>query len=364
MAGLLDSDWVKFLAAPRQYYADKRIEQGAEEFKGLLGSLEQQGPPDPSQPQGGLLAPRAPDQQFWLKAAQIPAYQALAGQQLGYEAAGQQAMGRQTQQQNWSTQNMTQAEFMRQRLAEAEAQAKYQNMQAELGLNSQRTAASVASGYASANNSNASAGLTGLKAVEQRNKNSLLGERPVFDKLTAQQQVEGNEKMAIIDRATAGAMDVNDWARNRATAAALPGFAGTSEANAMKQEWQFGVKPVVMQMLNTGVLQPAEEEMVQGLIGKPDDYVLTESQLNSISNMMQKVKDRRVDLYKSYGKTAAEIPLGSSAAARTLSRGKPSGDLNDVTTRPGGDTQRSGLKPLLERPGGNQRYPGKIDRKS
>ena len=340
MAGLLDSDWVKFLAAPRAYYRDKAAQQSAEQFGGLLGTLQEQA--GPSQPgQQGLLAARQPDAQFWLQAAKIPGYESLAGQQLGIEAQGAQAMQRQTQGQDWSMGNLTQAQ--RQQLALEQQKAQHAQNIAEQNLARQwyGTEASAGASRASAESSRQSGILSGLKATEQQFKNSLLGDSAgPWGKLTGQQQVEGAEKMSIIDRAVAGAIDVADWAKNRATAAALPGFAGTSEANVMKQEWQFGVKPVVMQMLNTGVLQPAEEEMVQGLIGKPDDYVLTDSQLNSIQNMMQKVQDRREDMYKSYGRKAQPIGLGQSAAARSLNAGKfkPAGELKDVTTRPGGNT--------------------------
>lgn len=362
MAGLLDSDIVKFLVAPRAYYRDKAAQQSADRFGGLLGTLEQQGPVNPGDP-GGLLSPRAPDAQFWLKAAQIPGYEGLAGQQLGIQSQGQQAMQRQEQQQGWSQQNMTAAQQQQLMLEQLKADRTFATNQQDLARKWYGTEASAAASRASAANSNASQQLTGMRMYEQGHKNSLL-DAPAFARLPAQQQVEGREKMSIIDRGAAGALDVADWAGRRATGAALPGPAGTSEANVMRQEWQFGVKPVVMQMLNTGVLQPAEEDMVQELIGKPDDYMLTQSQLKSIQNMMLKVQDRRQDLYKSYGLEAAPIGLGQSAAARTLTQGKASGELKDVTSRPGGDTQRQGLKPLLERPGGNERYPGKIDRKS
>lgn len=338
MAGLLDSDIVKFLVAPRAYYRDKQAQQSADQFGGLLGSLEQQGPVNPQDP-GGLLSPRAPDQQFWLKAAQIPGYEGLAGQQLGIQSQGQQAMGRQEQQQQFELQNITEAQRQQIALQRLTADRNYSTSQADLARKWFGTQASAAASGASAANSNASRELTNMRMFEQGHKNSLLS-APTFDRLPAQQQVEGMEKMSIIDRAAAGALDVADWAHKRSSGAALPSALGTSEANVFKQEWQFGVKPVVMQMLNTGVLQPAEEEMVQGLIGKPDDYMLTDSQLKSIQNMMQKVQDRRADLYKSYGRDAAPIGLGQSSAARTLTKGKPSGELRDVSVRPGSNSGR------------------------
>lgn len=337
MAGLLDSDWVKFLAAPRTYYADKRADQAAQEFQGLLGSLEQQGPADPRQPDGGLLAARAPDAQFWLKAAQIPGYAGLAGQQLGIDSQGTQAMGRQMQGQDFALNNMTLAQRQEQQLREQVAMQNYGIAQQDLARKQYGTMASAAASGASAQNSMITAQLNQSRLQEQQHKTGLLA-APVFDRLPAEQQVAGAEKLSIIDRAAAGAKDVANWAQNRATGSALPSALGSSEANVFKQEWQFGVKPVVMQMLNTGVLQPAEEEMVQALIGKPDDYMLTDSQLNSIQNMMQKVQDRRADMYKSYGLQAKPVGLGESSAARTLSKGKPAGSLFDVQERPGSNT--------------------------
>lgn len=332
MAGLLDSDWVKFLAAPRQYYADKRQAQDTEQFQGLLGSLAQQGPPNPNDP-GGLLANRAPDQQFWLKAAAIPTYQGIAGQQLGIESQGEQAMQRQTQGQEWSTQNMTMAQAQQQELERQKAMASYQTAQQDLQRKWAGTNASIGASNASAANSRQSGLLTGLKIIEQEHKNGLL-EAPVFQKLPPQQQVEGAQKMAGMDRAVAAAMDVSDWARNRAAGAALPTFAGSSEAATMQQEWQLSMKPIVMDLLHTGVLQGKEEEMVQDLIGKPADYVLTASQLNAIANITQKAEDVRQDTYKAYGVKAPSISKGQSAAARTLGTGKPVGKVTPVTAFP------------------------------
>lgn len=336
MAGLLDSDFVRFLAGTDDYYRYKQQQGDTAKFQGLLGTLEQQGP---TRPDEGLLGLRQPDQQFWLKAAQLPTYQSLAGQQLGYEAAGQQAMERQTQGQNWQAENMTLAQRQAQALEQMKAQATWQNNQDQLVRQWYQTNASANASNASAANSMASRDLNQSKLIKQNRENQgLLGGVP-YDSLTPIQKVEGSTKMRDLDRSAAGAIDVADWARDRRNAAALPGFLGTSEAQAMNQEWQFSVKPVVMEMLHTGVLQGEEQEMVSNLMGKPADYVLSEGELNGIESMMQKVLDRRQDTYSAYGKPPTEIKPGSSAVARTLNKNKkvkPAGDLSDVTTRPGG----------------------------
>ena len=345
MAGLLDSDWVKFLAAPRQYYADKRQQQDTEQFQGLLGSLQQQGPVNPADP-NGLLMNRAPDQQFWLQAARLPTYQGIAGQQLGIESQGQQAMQRQTQGQDWSTQNMTMAQSQQQELERQKAMATYQIQQQDLQRKWAGTNASIGASNASAGSSNASRDLSAARLTQQQHVNGLLT-APVFAKLPPQQQVEGAEKLANMDRSVASANDVSDWARNRAAGAALPTFAGSSEAKTMQQEWQLSMKPMVMKMINTGVLNGPEFEEVQNLMGKPDDYVLTQSQLNTIANMAQKAEDVRQDTYKAYGLKAPAIGKGQSAAARTLSGGKPVGKVTPVTAFPPDETGQ--MRPVQRR---------------
>lgn len=327
MAGLLDSDWVKFLAAPRAYYRDKAAQQSADQFGGLLGTLEQQGPANPQDP-GGLLAPRQPDAQFWLKAATIPGYEGLAGQQLGIETQGQQALGRQMQGQDWSTQNMTLAQQQAQQLARETAIRNYGIAQADLQRKQAGTAASIGASNASALNSGVTAQLNNERLLGERTKNQnlagpLYGQLPPAERLQATQDLYNNDTWAM------AASDVADWADKRGPGAAIP-VAGTSEADAWNTEWQSSAKPAFMKILNTGVLQGKEAEELAGIIGQPADMILTRSQLNVIRTVSQKVQDLRENAYKSMGLKAPPLKRGGSAAARAMSGGQPVGKVTPV----------------------------------
>jgi len=99
MAGIMDFLEPLWSAS---YYTNKRTEDRAKEFKGLLGQYGQTDVQGPVQPGGILQAPTLPPQ-FYMQAAAIPGYEqyGLQGQQ------GQQAMERQQQGQSWQQNNMT-----------------------------------------------------------------------------------------------------------------------------------------------------------------------------------------------------------------------------------------------------------------
>lgn len=324
MAGFFDSPLVRFLADRRGFYDQRDAQANAEQFQGLLGSLEQQGPTQPGQ---GVLGSRAPDQQFWLKAAQIPGYAGLAGQQLGIQAQGDQALERQTQGQNWSTQNMTLAQQQAQALDEQRAAAAHGISVQDLRRKWAGTNASIQSSLASAQNSGLSAQLNNERLFEQRNKNSLLGpDVPLYSKLPPVEQLKTRDNLLTQDTWASAAADAADWAQKRAPGAALP-LAGTAEADAFNTEWQSSAKPAFMKILNTGVLQGKEAEQLEEIIGSPADKILTKSQINVIRTVSQKVQDLRENAYKAVGLQAPPIKKGSSAAARSMSKGQPQGKV-------------------------------------
>lgn len=346
MAGLLDSDWVKFLAAPRAYYRDKQAAASAQQFAGLLGTLgEQQGP---TQPGAGLLTQRAPDTQFWLKAATIPGYEGLAGQQLGYDTQQRGAMERQTQAQGWEASNMTLAQRAQQQLAEWRAQASDAIDRANLARQWAGTNAQI--GASGAAQQLSQARLLGVNLDNQQKQTQATG--GLFARLTPKDQLATIQDLQSKDTWATAATDVANWAEKRGKGAAIP-LAGTAQADAWNTEWQSSVKPAFMQILNTGVLQGKEAEEIQQIIGQPADAVLTQSQLNVIKTAAQKVRDLRVNAYKAVGLEAPELKPGGSAAARSLSAGQPVGPVEPVTAIPG--AAQPGWRPPVDP---NERRPG------
>lgn len=343
MAGFFDSPLVRFLADRRGFYAQRDAEANAQKFQGLLGTLEQAGPVQPGQ---SLLADRAPDAAFWLKAAQIPGYEGLAGQQLGIQQQGAQALERQTQGQDWSTQNMTLAQQQAQALDQQRAAAQYQISQQDLARKWYGTEASAAASRASAASSGASYQLTNAKLLEQNDKNSKLG-APLYARLPAIEQAKANTELMSNDTWAQAATDVAEWADKRAPGAAIP-LAGTAEADAWNTEWQSSAKPAFMRILNTGVLQGKEAEELADIIGAPADKVLTKSQVNVIKTVAQKVRDLRENAYKGLGLVAPPLKKGASAAARTLSGGQPQGKVTPVVDF-GLDGDQTGLLLPIQR---------------
>lgn len=333
MAGLLDNEFVRFmLTGPKAYYARKDQQDQQDQFQGLLGGLEQQGPPAPGQE--GLLGQRAPDQQFWLKAAQIPGYQQLAAQQLGDYNTQQGAMQRQQQGQTWQQQNMTLAQQMAEDRQRRMAGLNFQLAQEDLGRKWAGTNASMASSYASADNSRASRDLTMLKADEQRTKNARASSPVIYDQLNAGEKVAANDALGSMDQYAQGAMDVLDWAENRPTTGL-----GTGAAAAYNSQWQSTAKPAYMKILNTGVLQGKEAEQLAEIIQQPDDYVLTKSDMNVLRTVTKTIQDKREQTYRNYGLQAKPQTVGASPASRAISEGnnaKPQGKLIDWNGPEGG----------------------------
>lgn len=324
MAGILDSDWVRFLATPRAYYANKRADEQAAKLQGLLGQNQQQGPTMPGQ---GLLGANPPSPQFWMQAATIPGYEQLAGQQLGIAAQGDQRLAEQQQQQQWASENMTAAQAAQLALQSQKASQDY-------GIAQQNLARQWYGTQASAGASNASADLSRAKLGAENRKTGLLG-GSLYDRLKPNEQVEANNEILNADTWATSAADVADWADKRAPGAAIP-LAGTGEAAAFNTEWQTSALPAFMQIMNTGVLQPGERETLAEVIGSPADKVLTKSQVNVIKTVAQKVKDLRGQTYKKYDLQPKPLESGQSAAARTLGA-TPVGEV-----RPVGDLDQTG----------------------
>ncbi|MNE85431.1 hypothetical protein D3C80_1824300 [compost metagenome] len=87
-----------------------------------------------------------------------------------------------------------------------------------------------------------------------------------------------------------------------------------------------------MKILNTGVLQGKEAEQLADLIKQPDDYILTDSDMNVLRTVTKTVQDKREQTYRNYGLQAKPLTVGSSPASRAMSEAKgakPQGKLID-----------------------------------
>lgn len=328
MAGILDSDFMRFLTNNAGYWEQKDQARAAEQFQGLLGTLEQQGPSQPGQ--GGLLAPREPDKQFWMKAAMIPGYQQLAGQQLGYDAAGGQAMARQQQQQEYEANNLN----MMQR-AQIELQQRRDAFAQSIGIEDMQrkwygTQATAGAAGASAYNSQMGAQLKQLeilKALEEQRKaqGPLIGQLKPTELATARQQI-GN-----LDRAVSSTADVIDYITNRDPSAPLRGI-GTAKGGAMAADWLLSTVPVMSQMMGTGALDDSERKFMMDLVQNPSDLHLTENQENQMKTIARKIEDFRDQTYRSYD---IEPPKSRTRGAAVRAVGaQPTGQLRDYSPTP------------------------------
>jgi len=326
MAGLLESDLVKFLAAPRAFYRDKQMLQAQQQFQGLLGSELGQQLQGPTQPgQDGLLGLREPTPQFWLKAASIPGYEGLAGQQLGITAQGGQRMAEQQAQNQWESQNLTAAQLAQLGLQQQRGEQDYDIAQQNLARQWYGT-------QASAGAANASADLSRARLGGEQQKQSLLA-APLYQQLPPAERLKATQELFTADTWAQSALDVADWIEKRAPGSALPAI-GTAEADAFNTEWQSSAKPAFMQILNTGVLQGKEAEEIADIIGQPADKMLTKSQINVIKTVARKVQDLRGDRYKALGLQAPAQQVGGSAVARTLNQAQPQGAVRPVSAIP------------------------------
>lgn len=323
MAGLLDSDLVQFLAAPRAYYQRKNQLKDAEAFKGLLGTLEQPGPVQP----GGLLESRAPDQQFWLQAAQIPSYQDVASQQLGYGAAGQQAMARQMQQQQYEGSNLSLAQQK-----QLELQQRSAEFNEDIGLQDLRrkwygTQASAAASGASAQNSHMGALLSQARLQKQLQDNQT-AQGPLYNQLPPMDRMKVNQNLLRYDAAVDSTQEVLDWVFNRDPSAPLRAI-GTARGGAMAADWMLAALPVMKDMVGAGALDEGERKWFLDLVGSPDALHLTANEENKMKLIGQKVIDFRNQTYKSVG-LPGPTQRGPGAVSRSQGA-QPKGALTPYT---------------------------------
>lgn len=317
MPGLLD--WI---IDPKQALRSRREDAAAEEFKGLLGTLEQQGPVQP----GGVLESRAPDEQFWLKAAAItgsPQLSDLAGQQLGYSAAGQQALGRQMQQQDYEAGNLSMAQRVQLQLQQARDQFAESIGIADMQRKWAGTNASIGSAGAAAQNSQMGAMLKQAQLQGELQKLQTAN-GPLYNQLPAPQRFEVNQQLLRNDAAVSSTMDVLDWAQNREQ-----GGLGTGKAGAFSTDWKLAVMPVLKDMMAAGALDNSEREWFENLMEDPSDKYLSQNQINKMKTIAQKVADYRAQGYQALGIQAPEVQ-GRGAVSRALGA-QPQGKLTPYT---------------------------------
>lgn len=326
MAGLLDSDLMQFLVTPRAFMARRNAQADAQQFQGLLGSLEQQGPVQP----GGVLESRAPDQQFWLKAMQIPTYQDVASQQLGYDAQQSGAMARQQQQQQYEGSNLTMMQRLQAELAQRKAQFEEQTGLSDLHRKWAGTNASIGAAGAAAQNSGMGAQLKQLQILSELQKQQTAN-GPLFGQLPADKKMAVNQQNLRNDAAVASSEAVLDWVLNRDVKAPLRGV-GSAQGGAMAADWMLSALPVMKDMVGAGALDEGERKWMLDVVGSPDALHLTESEENKMKLIVQKMKDYRTQGYKSVGLDVPQIePRGAVGRSQGV---QPQGALKPYTPTP------------------------------
>lgn len=327
MAGLLDSDFMRFLTNNQSFWDRRDEAEAQQQYQGLLGSLEQAGPVQP----GGVLESRAPDQQFWLKVAGIqgsPQLAQLANQQLGYDASGAQALGRQMQQQEYEAGNLSMAQRIQLQLQQARDQFAERIGIEDLQRKWYGTNASAGASAASAQNSQMSAMLNQARLAGELQKQEAAN-GPLYGRLQPADQLKAAQQMYRNDAAVSSAIDVVDWAQNRAQ-----GGLGTGKAGAFSADWKLAVMPVLKDMVGAGALDEGERKWFEELAEDPSDKYLSSNQINKMKLIAQKVADYRQQGYQALGVQAPEIQ-GRGAVSRSLGA-QPQGKVMDYTPTPKG----------------------------
>lgn len=328
MAGILDSDFMRFLTNNSGYWEQRDKAKAAEQFGGLLGTLEQQGPSQPGQE--GLLGMREPDQQFWLKAAQIPGYEDMASQQLGYTAAGSQAMARQQQQQQYEAGNMSLLDRSRLFLEQQR-----DSFAESIGIEDLRrkwagTSASIEAAGASAQNS-LLGGLLNQQRLTDLQNAAATRNGPLINQLPPQGQVDARVKLQTLNSAVDSAAGVMDWVKNRNPSDAVRGV-GTGQGGAMLTDWVTSVMPIAKELTTgPGAVDEGEREFLMGIIKDPSSVVLNENTINQMQLINRKVEDYRDMNFNAFGLPVPK-KKGRGATARALGP-EPQGELKPYTPK-------------------------------
>jgi len=212
-----------------------------------------------------------------------------------------------------------------------------------------------ASAYASAGSSNASAARTrqGAGFDAQLQPGLLTNQRldaqikqgaankaggTIWDQMPPTQQAEANQKLFNIDRQVASMEAVGDWMDKSGKALS------STDRTLANQEWQLTAKPMVMELLNTGVISnEAEAEALRKNLGEVNNFFdLTDTNKKLVKNLVRKAQQRRADTYSSYGRGAPPTPKASSDAlfGNMETNAKPVGKVVPYTPGGAGQVQR------------------------
>lgn len=307
-----------------------RQQQNQEAYRGLLNQDLQRfqdreqalfdngiGPVNP-----GLLEQYTPSNEFLAQAAALPGRENLLQQAV----VGEQAMARQRQGQIWESENMTMSQ---------KAALEAQQQQRAWEQSRREFEHANPSAYQQAQIGNARQGLLmqqeelGLKRDQmaanlQMQENQLLQDQyfrqfPAAG-LTGTDAIDYMQSVSRTDNAVSTLLDARDFMERRAAGEGR--FSG--DLQAQKAAIALNVQPVIMEILNTGVLQEAERASIEELMGDPTQIFTTSGRQTKNMAVLQEVIERhRENLYRLGGREAPKVQLGSSAfreAMRSNSR--------------------------------------------
>lgn len=237
-------------------------------------------------------------------------YQDIIAAQRLQQQQGQQAMERQQQGQTWQQENMTAAQ-------EAAAQLGRDRLESDITYRNQTLAANQAQTLLEQQAAAAEA-----EAAEQQALLALEGDMAV---------IEGNLETA---------QDVVDFVTDKGAFSA----SNPSQRALAGQQWQLAVRPMVMEMLNTGVLQEGEREEILGLMGDPTAIIqMTDQEQAKIRGLFNKMMQEYKRKARVSGYTVKEIRPGRSVFSQTLGQLAGAGVGYDETTPWTGGGYRPGV---------------------
>src|SRR5512139_820088 len=291
--GILDSDFMRLMFGNNAYMQQRETERQQlarqQQFTGLLNQYPQQqeGPampgqePAPGQP-GGAPMTQMPGR-FFLEAAAIPGYEALA--QGAQSQAG--AMERQQQGQQFDLRNMSMAQRENLRLQEAqlaEQQRQWANLspaqQAQIGL-----------GYGNLGVAQGQLSLAQQRDARDQGKNPFMpGTYKEYQEVMGAQNTFGAAKNALGDLGTL--LDLGEGS-------SLPKWMQGGKGQALNEQYRIALRPVVSKMImgnRTDAPGEADLKQIESVLGDITGPGLTETKKNRIK-MLEAFVDQQYAPY-------------------------------------------------------------------
>jgi hypothetical protein len=305
-------DFFEWYQDPQGYRRQQNIEQGREEYRGLLSRYASplEGPVGPGgeEPGYGAVLPGMQGG-FFQEMAGIPGYEAIAAQLMNQRQAGHAAMDRQRQQQQYgATAPIT----------------PYQ--QAVITQNADKMAAQQEEwdrNYQLA-----------LAQGNQERAQALLAQQAPYYGMNAQQRTDYNMQTLALDDSVSTLQDVSDYVSeaNWEQQARNP-----SVLNTVRQAFTTESMNLYRKLTEAGAIQEADLELFERMgAGELDIFNLTDTQKNRVRYVASEAKQYRRRHYLSgMGIEPHEIKPGSSRLAGVVGPNiKPVGKLSPITENP------------------------------